>query len=355
MSIDAQFLISHGNFTLDVDLHLPGKGITGLFGPSGSGKTTLLRALTGLDRHRNGQLSINDVVWQSPTEFLEPHQRALGVVFQEASLFDHLSVRGNLDYAHKRVPSAQRSISLARAIGMLQVEPLLDRRPHTLSGGERQRVAIARALAASPQLLLMDEPLAGLDPESKAEILPCLDTLHHDLEIPVLYVSHAPREVASLADHLVLLDEGRVTAEGSIHQLLTRLDLSLAQGSDAESIIDATVTSHDDAFHLTTLGFPGGSITVPQRKLPMDTAVRLHIAARDVSITLDQQRGTSIQNILPATIDALSDIGPATTAIRLLIGDIPLLAHITKKSATILNLKPNQKIYAQIKSAVLQI
>ena len=212
MSIEAKFFIKRGRFTLDVDLSVPAQGVTALFGPSGCGKTTLLRAIAGLERHPGGSVKMDEVIWQGGEVFVPPHRRPLGYVFQEASLFTHLNVRRNLEYGLKRVPSAGRKVSLEQAIELLGIERLLERRPDRLSGGERQRVAIARALAVSPRLLLMDEPLASLDGARKREIMPHIESLCRELDVPVIYVSHAAPEVARLADHLVLLENGRIMA-----------------------------------------------------------------------------------------------------------------------------------------------
>ena len=353
MSIEARFCFNRGGFSLDVDLRAPARGVTALFGPSGCGKTTLLRAIAGLERYRDGVLKVGDMIWQSAGRFVPPHRRALGYVFQEASLFAHLSVRRNLEYGVKRVPREQRKVALEQAVELLGIAPLLERMPAGLSGGERQRVAIARALAVSPRLLLMDEPLASLDVHRKQEILPYIESLHNELDIPVIYVSHSPDEVARLADYLVLLEAGRVVGEGDIHGMLTRLDSPLAHGSDAESLIEAAVAGHDDTYHLTHLDFAGGRFTVIRKPLPIGSAVRLRVAARDVSLTLEHQSGTSILNIFPATIDGLIPEGEAQVTVRLMVGGVPMLARVTRKSAAALDLKPGKAVYAQAKSVAL--
>ena len=353
MSIHARFQIQRANFLLDVDLNIPTKGITAIFGPSGCGKTTLLRAIAGLDHHPNGQLKINDEYWQNDTYFLPPHKRPLGYVFQEASLFAHLNVEKNLTYGMKRVPKNQQKIALQQAIELLGIAHLLNRKPHTLSGGEKQRVAIARALAVSPQLLLMDEPLAALDNDRKREILPYLDSLHQNLDIPIIYISHSTDEVARLADHLVLLEAGKVQASGNIHQLLTRLDLPLAHQDDAETIIETTVAEHDEKYHLSYLDFSGGRFTVEKNKLPIGSKVRLRIAARDVSITLKAQSDTSILNIFPASIQNLMPEGKSQVIAQLQVGDTPLLARLTQKSADLLKLTTGKQVFVQLKSVAV--
>lgn len=353
MTIEARFCIGRDDFTLDVDLSIPGQGVTALLGPSGCGKTTLLRAIAGLECCHDGFLKVGDRVWQDARRFVPPHQRPLGYVFQEASLFAHLSVRGNLEYGVKRVPKTGRKVSLDKAIELLGIGLLLERRTHQLSGGEKQRVAIARALAVSPEILLMDEPLAGLDPARKQEIIPYLESLHNELDIPVIYVSHSPDEVARLADHLVLLEAGRIKAAGALGDLLTRLDLPLAHGDDAEALVDAVVAGHDDDYDLTHLDFPGGRFTVTRKALPVGHSVRLRVAARDVSLTLEHQSGTSILNIFPATIDEIMPEGSAQVTVRLLAGDVPLLSRVTRKSADLLELAHGKSVYAQAKSVAL--
>jgi len=353
MTIEARFHIRRGEFTLHVDLTVPGDGVIALFGPSGSGKTTLLRAIAGLERHRDGYLRVGDSTWQDKDLFVAPHRRPIGYVFQEASLFPHLTVQGNLDYGRKRVPEAERSVSLDLAVDLLEIGGLLRRRPEQLSGGERQRVAIARALTVSPRLLLMDEPLASLDLKRKREILPYLESLRRELDIPVIYVSHLPDELARIADHMVILQAGVVTATGPVRELLTRLDLPLAHEPEAESIVDATVFGHDEEFHLTYLDFSGGRFTVAGRDLEVGRTIRLQIAARDVSVTLTPRNDTSILNIFPATVEQISHEGESQVTIRLTVGNVPLLARVTRKSAAHLGLKPGLPVYAQIKSVAL--
>ncbi len=353
MSIEARLRLAYAAFTLDVDLDLPGRGVTALFGPSGSGKTTLLRAIAGLERAPGGRLVVNGETWQDEGVFLPTHRRPLGYVFQEASLFPHLTVLGNLEYGERRVPAAARRVSLAQAVELLGIGHLLARRPERLSGGERQRVAIARALALSPRLLLMDEPLAALDMKLKREILPYLDRLHDALEIPVLYVSHAPDEVGRLADHVVLMEAGRVAASGAITALTTRLDLPLAHGDAAAAVVEAVVAGHDAAYELTFLDFPGGRLTLPRHAVEVGQRVRLRIQARDVSLTLEPQTGTSILNILPATVTGLAADSPGQVMVGLDVGGAPLLSRITRKSADALGLAPGRAIHAQVKGVAI--
>jgi len=353
MTIEACFKIKRHDFTLDVKLNIPDKGITAIYGDSGCGKTTLLRAIAGLEYSPDGFLKVGDKIWQDGSFFIPPEKRSLGYVFQEPSLFSHLNVRRNLEYGLKRVPLNDSKVSLEQAIDLLGISQLLDRSTSQLSGGERQRVAIARALATSPRILLMDEPLSALDLRRKQEIMPYLESLHDELKIPVLYVSHAPGEVARLADHMILLEEGKLKASGKLDDMLTRLDLSLAHGDKAAALIHASVAGHDNEFNLTYLDFPGGRFTVAHKDLEINHPVRLRVIARDVSLTLEHQSHTSILNIFPATVEAMTPEGTAQVMVRLLVQGVPLLARITRKSASLLALEPGKKVFAQVKSVAL--
>jgi molybdate transport system ATP-binding protein len=343
------------DFTLEAELLLPGRGVTALFGPSGSGKTTLLRCVAGLARGA-GRVAINGELWQDDATglFLATHKRPLGYVFQEASLFSHLSVRANLEFGLKRIPARDRRVAWDAALELLGIGHLLERGTARLSGGERQRIAIARALLTSPRLLLMDEPLAALDTARKQEILPYLDRLHDELAIPVLYVSHSPDEVARLADHLVLLEKGAVLASGPTAELLARLDLPMAQDEDAAVLIDTVVAAHDAHYQLTSLSFSGGVIQVTQKALPLGAHARLKIHARDVSIALAGDNASSIVNRIPARIRGFGAAAhPAQCLVGLDAGGTPLMARITRLSKDQLGLAPGMEVVAQIKSVAL--
>lgn len=353
--ITAQLRLSRPDFALDVDLQLPGQGVTALFGPSGCGKTSCLRSLAGLERAQ-GRVTVNQTVWQDDAsrQWLPTHQRALGYVFQEASLFAHLSVQRNIDYGLRRTPQERRKVSKERAVELLGIAHLMDRMPATLSGGERQRVAIARALATSPEVLLMDEPLAALDAQRKAEVLPYLEQLQRHLRIPVIYVSHSMDEVARLAQHMVLLGAGKVLAQGSVPELLSSLDLPLAHGDVASSVVHATVHDHDAADHLSTLIFDGGRLQlVMARPRELGSQVPLRVQARDVSLSLLRPEGSSILNILPVQVLGLREDGPGQVMVSLQAGDTRLLARITQHSAKALQLKTGMPVYAQIKGMAL--
>lgn len=275
MNIEVSLLVKRESFTLDAKLSIPSRGVTTIFGPSGCGKTTLLRAIAGLEPSAKGSLKIGDEVWQDTQTFLPPHKRPLAYVFQETSLFPHLSVRGNLEYGFKRVPKNSHTLGFSQVVEMLGVGPFLDRHPSRLSGGEQQRVAIARALLTSPRVVLMDEPLAALDLQSKQEIFPFLENLHRELSIPILYVTHHLDEVKRLSDHLVLLEKGRVKSSGSIAEVLKKNNFCLS--FDDTTIFEAHVIKHDKASNLTFLKFEGQTLSIPRNDLSIGEKVRLRL------------------------------------------------------------------------------
>lgn len=353
MSIRARFHIERPGFTLDVDLDLPGRGITALFGPSGSGKTTLLRCVAGLERSPGGVLTIDGQPWQDNGIFIPTHKRPLGYVFQEASLFPHLTARGNLEYGMKRVSERERRVAMDRAVELLGIGHLLDRLPDGLSGGERSRVGIARALLTSPRLLLMDEPLAALDLARKNEILPYLERLHDELEIPLLYVSHSPDEVARLADHIVVIEAGRAVAQGPLIETLARIDSPIRLGEDTGVVLDGTVVERDANWHLVRVEFAGGSLWVRDTGHALDRHVRVRILARDISIALEPQH-SSILNTLPAAVIEIADeTHPALALVKLRVGQSSLIARLTRRSAAALGLGPGRPVFAQIKAVAL--
>jgi len=357
--IRARFLVKHPGFALDVDLDLPGRGVSALFGHSGSGKTSCLRCFAGLDRPQQGYLHVAGELWQDSERgfFLPAHKRAIGYVFQDANLFPHLSVRKNLEYGQRRIPAAQRKVALDQALQLLGIGHLLERMPSALSGGERQRVGIARALVTSPRLLLMDEPLASLDLKRKHEVLPYLQRLHEELDIPVLYVSHAPDEVARLADHLVLMREGRIELAGPADEVMARPDSPLARLDDASAILHATLVEREAESGLARLrlGADEGSVLwVGGCNEAIGARVRVRVLARDVSVALSRPLDSSILNILPATVVALHDEDAASVMLRLsLVDGSALLARLTRRSVSALGLRPGQAVHAQIKGAAL--
>jgi molybdate transport system ATP-binding protein len=351
MSIRIDIALDRKDFRLEASFEAPNNGVTAIYGPSGAGKTSLLRAIAGLEPSQ-GTIQVGDALWQDKSRFLATHARHVGYVFQEASLFQHMNVRQNLDYGSQRSNKAARP-GFDKIVDLLGLSRLLTRYDDQLSGGERQRVAIGRALLSSPELLLMDEPLASLDASHKRELLPFLEALHQELSLPIFYVSHLPNEVARLADYLVLLHSGRVTHHGPIADLLTRLDLPLAHDEDAAALVVADVQEYDSQYDLTRLAFGDHTLFSPGRIAPDVKTQRLRIMARDVSITLAEQQDTSILNIVPARVIEISVGTGPQCLVRLDAGGTILLARITRKSAAALGLTAGAAVYAQIKTVAL--
>ena len=348
-----------GDFALNVQIEAPLRGITTLFGPSGSGKTTVLRFMAGLQRF-HGVLKIGDDVWQDSEReiFLKPHKRAVGYVFQEPSLFPHLSVRENLLYGARR---ADRDPSIPELLfddvaELLGISALIERSPRNLSGGERQRVAIGRALLSQPRLLLMDEPLAGLDHKTKSEILPYLEALHDELSVPVIYVSHDLSEVARLADRVAVLSSGRVSAIGEVAKIFERLDLPEMVGeADAGAVLLARITRHDEEFQLTHVDHRGQTITMPKIAVGIGKEVRLRIRARDVSLATHPPAGLSVRNILAGVVTEIREQPNTAHADALVdIGEAKLRARITRAAIADLGLVVGMSVFALVKSVTLE-
>jgi molybdate transport system ATP-binding protein len=360
MSKDEVIMASYrgalGQFTLDTNFVLPMRGVTSLFGPSGCGKTTMLRCMAGLN-NLPGRLVVGDEVWQDTSAgiFRPPHERPIGYVFQEASLFPHLSVRGNLLYGLRRAErTGVCATGLDNVVAFLGIAHLLDRAPERLSGGERQRVAIGRALLSQPRLLLMDEPLSGVDRITKEEILPYLEALHENLSIPIVYVSHDIGEVERLADHLVVLKSGRVVASGPLVEVLSNSRLPLARAAHAATVIEGRVQGFFPQEGLTTLEIHGGTLLVPGWVAEAGAVRRIRIAAEEVSVAADRPSRTSILNVLTARILEIQSVDPAQILVFLMIGEeregAKLIARITKRSFDALDLAPGQVVYAQVKA-----
>ncbi|MFP8968294.1 molybdenum ABC transporter ATP-binding protein [Pokkaliibacter sp. CJK22405] len=352
-----------GQLQLSLDLHLPDRGITAIFGPSGSGKTTLLRCIAGLHEPASGRIRFRQQVWlerQSgdrrgrSEQQLPTWQRPIGYVFQEAGLFSHLSVENNLRYGYSRIPDKARRIGWQDAIEATGIDGLLTRQPQTLSGGERQRVALARALLTSPQLLLCDEPLAALDASARLQLMNYLEAICRDFQLPCLYVTHSVAEVARLADHLLLMEQGRCLDSGAAEQLMTRLDLPLGQRADAEALLLGQVINTEFGYGLCQIECDSQALLVPQQAhRAIGTPVRVQVLARDVSLSLEPPNQSSILNSLRCTIDALQPEGDAYMRVRLRLREQTLLARLTRYSADRLQLRDGMAVYAQIKAVAL--
>jgi molybdate transport system ATP-binding protein len=355
-TIEARFKGRLGRFVLDAAFTCPATGVTGLFGPSGCGKTTILRCFAGLTRLGDGYLNIAGAIWQDEQRFLKPYKRPVGYVFQDARLFPHLSVRGNLQYGLKRAGSAAPAITEAAVIELLALERLLPRAPAMLSGGERQRVAIGRALLAQPRLLLMDEPLSALDAPSKREILPYLEALARSLSVPILYVSHDVAEIERLADHLILMTaEGGIETAGPLGVLLTDLSLSLVRLPDPTAVIEAKIVAYDPAYDLSACDLGGAQLLVPGALGAAGIVRRLLIRASDVSLAKEMPQATSVLNILPARIVSAEAIGTGQMLVLIALdgGGGQLLSSVTRKSWDRLALASGSAVFAQIKGVAL--
>lgn len=332
-----------------------GAGITALFGRSGSGKTTLVNMVAGLVRPDSGRIKINDrVLYDSEAGInLPPHQRRIGYVFQEARLFPHLTVKQNLTYGAWFAKARLRGNPFDHVVEMLGIGPLLARRPLTLSGGEKQRVAIGRALLSGPDILLMDEPLASLDDDRKGEILPYIERLRDEASAPIIYVTHAVPEIARLATSVVLLADGKVIANGSAADILSRLDLlpfTAQDDSGAGALIDAEIARHDLDDHLSILHSGLGEFRIPAIDVPLRTPLRLQIKARDVMISLTRPTDISALNIVPCRIVELRDDAAGMVNLKLSHNDAIFMARVTRKSVRQLALQPELDVFAVIKS-----
>ncbi|MEX2366404.1 MAG: molybdenum ABC transporter ATP-binding protein [Pseudohongiellaceae bacterium] len=339
-------------FVLDFDVRLPATGITVLYGQSGCGKTTLLRAIAGLELAARGVVQIREEVWQNSALFLPTHKRSLGFVFQEASLFAHMRVRGNLDYAFNRSGKADMQL-YHQVVELLELGSLLGRYPGQLSGGERQRVAIARALLVLPKILLMDEPLASLDDSRKQEILPYFESIHREFDVPVLYVTHSMDEVMRLADHVIVMDQGKCLAQGDPVQVFAQAKPGL-RGEGTSVILQGPVVEHDHQWHLARVELTGGELWVRDMDSRPGDQLRVRIRARDVSLSLTPHSDSSILNCLPVEIidvEATEDL--AIAQVRLQTGSEQILARITRKSVSQLGLETGMSLWAQIKSAAV--
>ncbi|MCF6271830.1 MAG: molybdenum ABC transporter ATP-binding protein [Rhodobacteraceae bacterium] len=349
MALEVDIRLVQPGFELKLAYDFSDQGITALFGASGAGKSSLLRVVAGLEPAARGRVVFGGEVWQDEQIFVPPHKRGVGYVFQDARLFSHLDVLGNLHFAARR----SRSSQFDNVVQTLDLAPLLARRVDGLSGGERQRVAIGRTLLSDPRLLLMDEPLAALDHNRKADLLPYIARLPAAFGLPVLYVTHAVEEVARLAEQMVVLAGGRFLAAGGVGETLARLDISEASGKfEAGAVVRARVVAQDEKFMLTRLEVAGQPLSMPGSQVAMGEELWLRIRARDVALALERPVGVSIRNILGGVIvDITTEEHTAFAEVLLDIGeDQALRARITRASVAELGLVCGMRAYALVKS-----
>jgi len=354
-TIQLRYQLQRRDFALDVDLELPLRGISGVFGASGAGKTSLLRCVAGLERPASGRLLVAGDTWQDSSSGIwrDVHEREIGYVFQEPRLFPHLDVLGNIEYGQRRRERGAAK-SLDRIVALLGLESLLQRSANELSGGEAQRVAIARALLCSPRFVLMDEPLASLDQARKDEILPFLDRLHAESDIPVIYVSHNIDEVCRLCDYLVVIESGGVAASGDLSSVLVSSDAKVLGGDQAGSVIHGTAVSYDADDDLTRLRFSGGNLWVPGKAAAEGAELRLRIRASDVSLCRVMPEQSTILNIVPARVESVRTDDSAAALVRVALGEASILSRVTRRSVRELNLQPGDEVFAQIKSVAVR-
>jgi len=346
-----------GTFLLDAQFEA-GSGLIALFGRSGSGKTSIVNTIAGLIRPQHGRVAVDGTVLVDTQSglFVPRHRRRIGYVFQEGRLFPHLTVRQNLLYGRWFAPraGARRGDDLERVVDLLGIGGLLERRPGRLSGGEKQRVAIGRALLADPRLLLMDEPLASLDEERKAEILPYIERLRDQSKVPVVYVSHSVAEVARLATTVVLLSEGKVAAVGPTSEVMQRLDLVPLTGrAEAGAIVEATVERHDDTYGLTELVSRAGRWRLHRIDAPLGARLRLRVHARDVMLSRSAPTDLSALNVLPGTVADIGAHDGSMVEIRIDCSGEALIARLTRYSVDRLGLTPGTPVFALVKSVAL--
>jgi molybdate transport system ATP-binding protein len=341
-------------FALDVAFGGDG-GITALYGRSGAGKTSVVRAIAGVLRPERGRIAIGGHVFLDTACGIDLpiERRGVGYVVQDSRLFPHVRVRDNLLYGFRRT-RGPRPIGLDTVVDLLGIGHLLDRRPHHLSGGERQRVAIGRALLAHPRLLLLDEPLSSLDPPRKSELIPYIERLRDEFRIPMVYISHDWSEIVRLADHLVVLDGGRVAGAGPLVDVAADPALAPLIGRfEAGAVLDCRVAGHDPAPGTTRLTFAGGELEVPQIALAVGAPVRVRIRARDVAIALSEPRDVSISNRLAGIVRDVTAREEPYVDVGLDVGGTRLRALLTRASVARLGVRPGLAVWALVKSVAL--
>ena len=354
--LSVRYRLSRADFSLDVNIEIASRGITGVFGSSGAGKTTLLRCMAGLEQADSGRLVVNGSVWEdSATGVKRPiHERRIGYVFQEARLFRHLDVSQNLSYGEKRLAKQNSRIEFDHVVELLGLAPLLQRSPTTLSGGEAQRVAIGRALLRGPELILMDEPLASIDAARRDEVLPFIERLHVDVGLPIIYVSHSIEEMCRICDQLAVMDGGRIVIDGDLQSVLLHTDVPTLSGREAGAVINAKVEVFESSDNLTRVATSTSQLWVQGNNGPPGSELRLRMRANDVSLCLQRPQKTSILNVLEATVVGIQEEDSGSVLVHVRAGNDDLLARVTRRSCSELSLEPGAAVFAQVKSIAVR-
>ncbi len=356
MSLAIRLRHQFSSMQIDLALEVAAAGVTVLFGPSGAGKSTTLAVVAGLLRPNECRVVLDDRVLADTKAdvWIPPEKRRIGVVFQDARLFPHMSVATNLRFGMRR--ALPGPVGFDEVVALLGIDALLARRPHTLSGGERQRVAIGRALLAQPNLLLMDEPLVGLDAARKAEILPYLTRLKTALRLPILYVTHALDEVVQLGDTMVLIEAGHVVGSGTLPEIATRADLPLAQRDDAGALLLCRVAEHHASRQLTLLEGGGAPFWVPLLDIPASGECRIRVPAREVILASKAPDAISVHNVVPGTVRRiLGETGRRSVLVEIALPNGALLSRVTSDAIVRLALSPGSPVLALIKSTSIEV
>lgn len=353
---ECKFQLQRADFAVDVEFTIPAKGVLCIFGYSGSGKTTLLRCLAGLEKKVKGQIVVNGEAWLDGQKSLSIQSRNIGYIFQESRLFPHMTVAGNLAYGAKRNDTGNSedafSVDNQRLLELLNIKHLRDRHPFQLSGGEKQRVAIARALLKNPKMLLLDEPLASLDEKRKREILPYLERLHEELSIPMLYVSHSMDEVLRLCDHILIMDQGKISFQGGICDALVSPQSPLSVAENAAVVLEGAVSKQEKDYDISTVHTINGNQFQVPGLMPIGKHVRLTIFASDVSVTKIRAQESSILNIIEGSIYRITEKQGGRVLLHINCNQDILSALISVKSLQLLQLTLQSKVYIQVKAVV---
>ncbi len=340
------------DFELNAAITIP-PGITILFGPSGAGKTTLLDCIAGLTVPDSGRIAIGSRIFFDSTlgtNFAVRHRR-IGYVFQDLALFPHLSVEKNIQYGLRRLDAGERNQRSNAILESFRISHLRARRPAETSGGERQRVALARALVTDPCLLLLDEPLAALDAATKSKIVEDLRAWNQAHRIPIVYVTHSREEVFALGEHVLVLENGRIIAQGTPHEVMTApRQETVAQLAGFENIFDATVVAaHEDRGTMTCrLAGSNVDLETPLVRAEVGSTLRVGIRAGDILLATIQPSGLSARNVIPGRV--LSLVQRDVIVVAKVDCGVEAEVHLTLAARDSLLLQPECEVWLVVKT-----